>query len=150
MMDRPDWKTANEELIKEALRQGELRLQAQVQLATSADQRATMLAGIYIAASTGLLAALAALAATASGSHPMPLALIVGAAATALAFLAGAIFCILAVLPSSMHSPGNDPHEWYADIKDGKDHKVSLGEQSDWFDQHIIANRRMLKRNAGF
>jgi hypothetical protein len=142
-MQIPDWEKAGPELVKEALRQGELRLSAQVTLATSADQRATVLAGIYVAAATGVIAALA----TAPDAIKSPI-LIAGAGAAASCFLAGAIFCIFATLPTTFWTPGNDPEAWWDDIIQNKKIKTALGEQAVHFNSHILGNRRIIERNA--
>lgn len=142
-MQAPNWKNGNIELVKEALRQGELRLSAQVQLATSADQRATVLAGIYVAAATGVIAALASLDAVKQAPP-----LVIGGATAAICFLVGAVFCIHATLPIDFWTPGNDPQEWYGDIEQNKDVQVALGEQAEHFNTHILANRKSIDRNA--
>lgn len=143
MTRTPDWNTADKDLVAEALRQGELRLSAQVQLATSADQRATVLAGIYVAAATGVIVALAT-APAAWSSKP----LITGTIAAAFCFLAGSLFCISATLPVKFWAPGNDPAEWWPDITSKKKLEVALGEQAAHDHTHIMDNRRAIERNA--
>src|SRR5262245_51178602 len=100
----PDWKQADVELIKEILRQAEVRLSAQVTLATSSDQRAAVLAGIWVAGATGVIAALVALQ-PASRSIP----LLVGGSCAIGLFLLGAFFCIWATMPVQFYPPGNRP-----------------------------------------
>ena len=53
-----DWPKANEDVIREVLREAEMRLQGQIDLALSADQRAVVLAGIYATTGTAVLGAL--------------------------------------------------------------------------------------------
>lgn len=138
-----DWENKNLDLIKEMLRQGELRVAAQVQLATSADQRATVLAGIYVAAATGIIGALA--------TQPNILTnkpLFVGAVVAAILFLAGSIFSIWATIPVGFWAPGNDPEQWYADIDKSVSVARALGEQSEHYNDMISDNRNIIKRNA--
>jgi hypothetical protein len=142
----PDWKEKANEigLIREACREGEVKLAAQVTIATSADQRATVLAGIYVAAATGVIGAL--LTKPSGGGVP----LIAAAVAAAGAFLCGAFLCLKATLPVIFWTPGNDPSEWYADIEAAKPEHIALGEQLGHYDKHIKANEATLKDNAKF
>lgn len=140
----PDWKTKDKDLMKEMLRHGEARLAAQLQLATSADQRATALAGIYVAVATGIIGAIAGSAF--KGNAP----LLASASVAALAFLIAAILCVLATLPVGFCTPGNDPESWYDDIDAGKSMEQALGEQAEHFNAHILENRKVIKRNSRF
>src|SRR5262245_42281151 len=114
-MSAPDWKNkaSQIQLIREACREGEAKLAAQVTIATSADQRATVLAGIYVAAATGVIGAL--LTKTADGGAPLT----AGAITTACSFLIGAFLCLRATMPVVFGTPGNNPSEWYSDIENG-------------------------------
>ena len=141
----PNWKTkANQiRLIREACREGEAKLGAQVAIATSADQRATVLAGIYVAAATGVVAGLLA---TSRGG----IVLIVAAASAAAAFLIGALLCLKAPLPVIFWMPGNDPSQWYQDIEESKPEHEALGEQLVHYDKHIKENEKTLQGNASY
>jgi hypothetical protein len=145
MANAPNWITADEGMVKEACRQGEAQLAAQVQLATSADQRATVLAGIYVAAATGVIAAIAT-----GDFFKTHHSYVVGAALGALAFLCAAIACIKATLPTDFWTPGNLPSEWYADIEGKKELKVAIGEQAAHFDDHIRENNLVITRTARY
>src|SRR6478736_1556082 len=92
----PDWLSGDIELIKEACRHGEAQLAAQVQLATSADQRASVLAGIYVAAATGIIGAMAT-----GEAFKDSRSLLWGAGIAAGAFLLAAVLCIKATLPTA-------------------------------------------------
>lgn len=142
-MNPPDWKGKSKDLILEASRHGEAKLQAQVQIATSADQRATILAGIYVAAATGIIGALATNAPLEGARE-----LMAGGAIAAILFLLGAFLCICATLPTDFWTPGNDPSEWYGDIEKGKSIEEAAGEQAVHFDAAIKANDKVLVRNA--
>jgi MFS family permease len=154
-MQEPNWQTSRIDLIREALRQGELRLAGQLTLATSADQRATVLAGIYTAIAIGLISAISAIVALPITPHPSHadtlyrIALIAGAITGTVMFLLGALSCILATLPVQFFTPGNDPEEWYEDIRDGVCEQLAFGQQVVHYNTHIFANRTTLERNAG-
>jgi hypothetical protein len=138
-----DWKSKNIELIQEASRHAEAKLAAQLQIATSADQRAAVLGGIYVAAATGIIGALASGAADNLGRP-----LMIGAFLSAAAFLIGAYLCIFAMLPISFDIPGNEPSNWYDDIDQNRDLKDAIGEQLDCFDEAIRENNRRVAKNA--
>jgi hypothetical protein len=144
-MATPNWTGKRLDLIKEACRHGEARLAAQVQIATSADQRATVLAGIYVAAATGVIGAIAA-SELFRNSPP----LLVGSCATAVTFLIAAILCILATLPVDFWTPGNDPEAWYPDMEKGTSPEIAIGEQTDHFNRHITSNNEVIARNAKY
>ena len=142
-MATPNWHGKNLELIREASRHGEAMLAAQVQIATSADQRASVLAGIYAAMATGIMGAIAA-----HGSFAGQWPLAAAAAIAALAYLIGAGLCIAATLPVAFWPPGNQPSEWYSDIETNRPLEEAVGEQAAHFDQHIAENNQVLSRNA--
>lgn len=95
------------ELVTEAIREGEIRVQAQLAAAIAADQRALTLAGFQIGAATAAMAGSAAL-------------LVAGRdfiiAGCAIAFSAGLIIAawlaVSTVRPSGFFFPGNDPENW--------------------------------------
>lgn len=138
-----DWKTKNLELIQEASRHAEARLAAQLQIATSADQRAAVLGGIYVAAATGIIGALAA-----GAAGNISLALTIGACVAAAAFLLGAYLCIFAMLPISFDIAGNMPSNWYDDIDANRSMQETVGEQLDCFDEAIRDNDVRVGKNA--
>ncbi|MFL6690151.1 MAG: hypothetical protein ACJ8IR_08225 [Alphaproteobacteria bacterium] len=139
----PDWQTKDEDLIREACRHGESMLAAQVTLATSADQRAAVLAGIFTAVATGIIIAVATNSAFAE-SH----ALAAGAVVAIGAYLIGAALCIVTALPVDFWPPGNNPSQWYEDIEKGSPLKLAIGQQAAHFDDHIAANNKVLVRNS--
>jgi len=73
---------------KEIVRGGEAYLDGQLRVATSADQRASGLAGMFTAAATALLAAVVALA-NPAWSTPGHLPLMIGAGTAAVFFWPG-------------------------------------------------------------
>jgi hypothetical protein len=138
----PDWKHADEALVREAVSDGDSKLKAQLQIATSADQRASVLSGIYIAAATGIIGAVV------SRSTPTTIPLISGALLTAAAFMTGALLCILTMLPSYFWTSGNSPAQWYKDITNKTPIKEALGEQAEHLTEKLSENNAALERNA--
>ncbi len=143
MADAPDWQGKNIELVKEASRHGESMLAAQVGLATSADQRAAVLAGIFTAVATGIIGAIATQS-TLSDHR----ALMVGACVAVTAYLIGAGLCVITALPIPFWTPGNDPAEWYGDIEKNRALVECVGEQTAFFSKHIGENNVVLNRNG--
>ena len=139
-----NWKDANPDLVKEVLREGEVYLQGQLTLATSADQRAAVLGGIYTAAAAAIIAGLIAALATGQISA----AISVGGFFSAGLFLLGAGLCISTALPADFYLPGNHPESWYEDIDANRNILESLGEQTEYYQRAINGNRSFLKRNG--
>jgi len=142
MANIPDWKHADEDLVREAVNDGEAKLKAQLQIATSADQRASVLSGIYIAAATGIIGAVV------TRSTPSAIPLISGALLTAVSFMVGALLCILTMLPSYFWTAGNSPAQWYKDIANKTPLKEALGEQAENLAEKLSENNVAIERNA--
>ena len=143
MAKTPDWSTKKIELIQEASRHAEAKMVAQVQFAVSADARASILAGIYVAAATGCVAALAA--STTLQGRPAAIGAAIGAVA---AFISGAYLCVWATLPCDFHLPGNEPANWYGEIEKDAPIAKAAGEQLALFDSDIRENNCTLATNA--
>jgi hypothetical protein len=142
-----DFSKIDNEFSKEIIRSGEAYLDGQLKIATSADQRASSLAGVFIASATALIAASLALANpqwNVSGRLP----LIVGAASAAIMFLIGAIHCWLAIMPVSFFIPGTEPMNWDTDVVAGKKLHDCLGERADHVEEAIAVNLRIIASNA--
>ena len=139
----PQWQSSDKEAINEIMREAEARLAAQVQIATSADQRATVLAGIYVAAATGIIGALVT---APKEVHSPPL--YGGASAAVMLFLVGAFFCIWATMPVKFWTPGNAPEEWYPDIIAKRDLNEAKGEQIENYNSMILDNAAVMKSNG--
>src|SRR5437879_5752004 len=124
-----DFSKIDDTFSREIIREGEAYLDGQLRIATSADQRASSLAGMFTAAATALLAATVALANPAlnvSGRVPLSF----GAGAAALMFLAGAILCLSVVMPISFYLPGCEPGNWQSDVAAGKKLHDCSGERA--------------------
>jgi hypothetical protein len=142
-----DFSKIDDSFSKEIVRGGEAYLEGQLRIATSADQRASSLSGIFTAAATALLAATVALANPAWNFAGRP-ALLAGAVAAASMFLIGAFQCLRAVMPVSFWIPGCEPENWESDCAAGKQLKDCLGERAKNIQEQIDANSKVMKDNA--
>jgi hypothetical protein len=138
-----DWKGKNLQLIQETSHHAEAKLVAQVQLAISADARASILAGIFAAAGSGCVVVLVTSAAL--QSNRVAIAATIGAATS---FAIGAALCVWAAWPCDFRTPGNDPNKWYEDIDAGSPLEKAAGDQLQLFDSDIRENNDTLKKNA--
>lgn len=141
-----DWSRTNIDTVKEILREGETYLQAQVSLATSADQRASVMASVFAAAGAAIVAGLITLAPSDQAHANLPI--FIGGGLAALLFLAGAALCVSAALPVSFDLPGSQPESWYADAARDRDLRESLAEQAENYQDKIRDNGAVLRRNA--
>jgi hypothetical protein len=132
---------------REIVRGGEAYLDGQLRVATSADQRASSLAGVFSAAATALLAATVALA-NPAWNIPGHVALMIGAGAAALLFLIGAVQCLRVIMPVSFWLPGCEPENWETDVTAGKKLHDCFGERADHIQEQIAANLQVIENNA--
>jgi hypothetical protein len=142
-----DFSKIDSEFSKEIIRGGEAYLDGQLKIATSADQRASSLAGVFIASSTALIAASLALA-NPQWNVPGRVPLIMGAASAAIMFLIGAINCWLAIMPVSFFVPGCEPMNWETDVLAGRKLHDCLGERAVHIEDQIGANLKVIGSNA--
>ena len=99
-----DFSKIDDTFSKEIVRGGEAYLDGMLKIATSADQRASGLAGMFTAAATALLAATVALA-NPAWNVPGHISLMLGGAASAIMFLLGALVCLSTVMPAKFWLP---------------------------------------------
>jgi hypothetical protein len=142
-----DFSKIDEDFGKEIVAGGEAYLDGMLRVATSADQRASSLAGMFVAAATALLAAVVALA-NPAWNVPGRFPLIAGAAAAAVLFLLGALLCLRAIMPVNFWLPGCEPGNWEDDIKAGKKLQDCLGERAAHIQKHIASNLDVVESNA--
>ena len=132
---------------REIVRGGEAYLDGQLRVATSADQRASSLAGMFTAAATALLAATVALA-NPAWNVPGHFALMIGAVSAAVLFLFGAVQCLRVIMPVSFWLPGCEPENWDFDVTAGKKLHDCFGERADHIQEQIAANLQVIETNA--
>jgi len=143
------FKSLPEDLQKEALREGDLRLASQLAIATSADQRALTWGGFLIAAATASLGGgIALLTKTSPDITLSALALVFAAAILRAAWLA-----ISTVVPASFALPGNHPaswlpNEWECNGTDERKIAQARAEQADHLDVCINENREYAEMNG--
>ena|SRR5579864_6114967 len=141
-----DWSKAKPEMIEEVAREAEAFLQAQLSVATSADQRAVVTASVHTAAGTALIAGLLAVA---SSDHAVDFsAMYWGGAVAALMLLGSGALCVAAAMPVGFYLPGAQPESWRSDIESGRDYLPALSEQAGNFQDRIASNSETMKRNA--
>lgn len=116
---------------------------AQVQLAISADARASIVCGIFAAAASGTLVLLF----TSTTLHASSAA-VAAAWTTFVTFMVAAAFCAWAIWPCDFHLPGNEPSNWYEDIERDVTLRKAVGEQLELFDEDIRENNETLAKNA--
>jgi hypothetical protein len=135
-------------VLDEVVREGDAKLDAQLQVATAADQRALTLAGFQITAATGAVAGGVAL--MTSKEPDKVLALIAFLFALALLTLGG--IALWTVVPRKFKTPGNLPLNWRKDRwrwqDKGFDIKAARVEQAACLEEQIATNRRQLDWSA--
>jgi hypothetical protein len=135
-------------VLDEVVREGDAKLDAQLQVATAADQRALTLAGFQITAATGAVAGGVAL--MTSKEPDKVLALIAFLFALALLTLGG--IALWTVVHRQFKTPGNLPLNWRKDRwrwqDKGFDIKAARVEQAACLEEQIATNRRQLDWSA--
>jgi hypothetical protein len=124
----------------EIVKGGETYLEGLLKLATSADSRASGLAGMFTAAATALTAGVVIALGNAPGAD--------GGVAAALFFLIGAIVCIRSIQPIGFWLPGCEPDNWEDDVSQGKQLKDCMAERAMHIQDHINKNVVVIEKNA--
>jgi hypothetical protein len=114
-----NWSTAKEGVVAEVLRDSETFLAGTVTIATSADQRAAVVAGTFATAGAAIVAGIIGFAAAASPTNSFAPAVYAGGLLAALLFIFGSIFCIRAAMPVGFRLPGTKPSGWEDDVTNG-------------------------------
>lgn len=129
------------ELIREVVKLGEARVQAQVQLATAADSRAMALCGISSAAAGVVLAATQVIQSS-SG--------ILGLAAAGMFYLVGAGLAGWSARPQVMDTPGWEPSKFEHDIAGCRSVDEVSEEMLPFVERGIRENDDLLAANGRF
>jgi hypothetical protein len=131
-----------EECVRELHRQAETCLAGTVQLALGSDQRATLMAGMFGAASVALLAAIATLLAASKLNTPF----IGGAAAMALSLFIASIASAMAAAPTDFHVGGYEPKRF---ARSAANVEWMLRYATEDMQARIDKNREVLERSSG-
>jgi hypothetical protein len=133
----------------EIIKGGEAYLDGLLKIATSADSRASGLAGIFTAAATALTAGVVIAIANAPGADILArLPILAGGASAAALFLIAAMFCVRSLQPISFWLPGCEPDNWEDDVAAGRKLEDCLQERAKHIQDHIDENTRVIEKNA--
>lgn len=135
-----EFKGASPESVKEIIRQGELRLQAQLQAALAADSRSNALAAIQAAAA----AALVVYAGSADVKGTPELTAFVGA----VFFTCGAMFAAWAARPIAFDFAGLNPSDWVQAIESGEPVDSARRAYATYLDEYLKDNAARMSANG--
>lgn len=135
-----DYQNADIAILKEIVRQGESRLQAQLQAALAADARAGLLSSLQAASSAALFVA----AAQTEISGLAETAAYISAAC----LLIGASLAAWALRPIDFGFVGNRPSNWIDSIRDRERLKIGLAGTAVHLDKYLAQNDRYMAGNA--
>ncbi|MGE5259721.1 MAG: hypothetical protein ACM3MH_02455 [Actinomycetota bacterium] len=138
-----DFSKIDKEMALAIIKSAEDYLAGQVSIATSADQRAAVMASVFAAAGAALVAGTITIS---TGNFAIPV--IIGGALAGILFLAGAACCVRATMPAEFYLPGNKPHDWTTDCAQGRPLVECLGVQADHLQDRIEFNKRVIGKNA--
>jgi hypothetical protein len=143
-----DWSKAKEGVVTEILKDSETYLTGTVTIATSADQRAAVVAGTFATAGAAIVAGVIGFAAAASPDNAYAPAVYAGGLIAAILFIAGAVFCIRAAMPVGFHLPGTRPSGWESDVTGGRTLQECQHDLIDIRENAIKSNIETIERNA--
>ena len=135
----------NPELAQTVLRQGELRLAAQLTVGLAADHRAMTLSGIYVVAATAALGFGAGFLSSNTGSTPLG----IGGIVTGLWLGIAAVQCVRAALPVQFATVGAQPKSWWEEGVENRPLAECLHMESENYQKRITYNQEVNKRGAG-
>ena len=144
-----NWSTAKDGVLDEVLRTSETYLEGTVTIATSADQRAAVVAGTFATAGAAIVAGLMWFSATVTAENHYASAIYTGGGLAAFFFLLGAFLCIRAAMPVGFNLPGTQPSGWESDIAAGRELKDCQYDLLNFREDLIAKNLATIKRNAG-
>jgi hypothetical protein len=137
-----DFAKIDDEFAKEIIRSAEFQLGGQISVATSADQRASVMASVFAAAGAVLIVGMAAIA------KDYPSSVLLGGFVAGLLVLLAAGLCVKATMPVPFWLGGAEPHDWDEDCIKGRKLKDCLAEQADHLQQRITHNANIIRANA--
>ena len=135
---------AETKLAEVVLRQGELRLAAQLTIGLAADQRATSFAGIFFTIATAAAVGFFTLFSQAKPSWPLLAAAFAGAVCAGWA----AYQCISVARPALFRVAGNLPNSWWDDGVEKKPLAQCLRKESANYQRRLEENSQRLSESA--
>lgn len=144
-MAKVNWADVQPDVIGEIVRQGEVRLAAQVQVALAADQRAVTTASILTAIFTACIGGAIAVLTSASPNHALGLA----GLGTGIMFIAAAFEAARAARPVDFHLQGWPPAQWMNEADLRRPLPQSQGEQAEIMQEMIEHNLHVMTGNSG-
>lgn len=135
---------ASPEMLQEVIREAELYLTYQVQLALASDQRALTFSSVVGAVLAGVIGSIAVLHSTGTDPAlilPWAIPLIICGGVSLL-------FAITASRPVDFATPGNNPRVWAEDIEAGQSLHQSLAEMVALYERSITDNSEVMIANA--
>lgn len=133
-----------EVMAERILHQGELKLAAQLQLATSADSRAATLTAIFSTVTIALLGGAGAI----FFSQEPNLKLVFGLSISGIFYGVSAYLCALACQPTDFYTAGNQPEKWLKDNAMSKTLSDALLKEAQNYQVGIMANRLAIRQSA--
>lgn len=143
-----DGSKADLEMVKQVVDEGQAFLDGQLKIAISADQRASVLAGVFATSGAAVIAALISLTTIKEPPFAKVYPLYVAGFFTSVMFVGAAALCVYAIFPVKFRLPGNHPASWEADLESGRDLKASLCETLNNIQKDIVENDTVIERNA--
>lgn len=134
------YESAEDEQLREIIRQAEIRLDEQGEVIRANEQKAVQLTGLF-----GTLAA-AGFPVSAQAWQNHFDALAAGAFAGSLICFGCSVLTVAACFPERFGVMGNDPGNWLEDLLEKKTQKRSLAETADNYDKALKRNRARMSR----
>jgi len=131
-------------LAETVLRQGELKLQAQLTIALAADSRASTFASLFMTLALAAFGGAGTLWKLGAGWEPI----LVGACIETIVLLICAYWCISVASPVDFYTVGNRPNNWWDDGVSDKPLDECLKKESENYHKHIDHNSNVINDNA--
>lgn len=142
----PDDSTLDLELARSVLRQGELRLDAQIRIMQAIDQRGLTLAALLTTLSVATAGAALTLIFGPAPAYPPGLGL--AASATVLTWTAWKCVMAAAGRENRISLPGNDPQCWWDDAPERRPLAECLRREADNYQDYLEKNRERMQQQA--
>jgi len=139
--DTVDWSEVDEGMARQIFEQGQTFLQAQLQVALAADQRATAIAGLFATVGTAAIGG-----AFAYWDKEADSAILVAGVLTGVGMIAGALRALWAARPVPFNTAGNYPNKWYECRTEPL--ALMLGAEAENYQACITENEAILKANG--